>query len=147
MTGKGIETVRMDPENVSDVIRIAGENLSEAWSGETYRRQLENPADHTFIAYLDGEPAGFVSAWYVIDEIEINGIAVAEKFRRRGIAGALLERVFKELPDASACLLEVRESNTAAIALYKKTGFEKAGIRKNFYKDPTENGIIMIRRK
>ena len=49
-------------------------------------------------------------------------------------------------PWSEAIALEVRESNAHAIAIYEKNGFESVGIRKNFYSDPKENGIVMIRR-
>ena len=67
--------------------------------------------------------------------------------RRKGIGDSLLEAFICTLPDtAEEIALEVRESNAPAIAIYKKNGFESVGIRKNFYSDPKENGIVMIRR-
>ena len=135
----------MNESNVSSVAQIASENLSEAWSLETYRSQLSNPNDFTFLACFDGEPAGFISVWYVLDEAEINNVAVSAKFRRKGIATALFAAAEKALPDAQRWVLEVRESNEKAISLYKKLGCENAGMRKNFYSKPVENGIIMIK--
>lgn len=141
-----IEITPMNESNVSAVAQVASENLPEAWSLETYRNQLSNPNDFTFLACLDGEPAGFISVWYVLDEAEINNVAVSEKFRRKGIASALFAAVEKALPNAQRWVLEVRESNEKAISLYKKLGFENAGIRKNFYSKPMENAIIMVKR-
>ncbi|MGN1119506.1 MAG: GNAT family N-acetyltransferase, partial [Oscillospiraceae bacterium] len=58
---------------------------------------------------------------------------------------ALFAAAEKALPGAQRWVLEVRESNEKAISLYKKLGFENAGMRKNFYSKPVENGIIMIK--
>lgn len=135
----------MTEENYRTVAALAKENLSEAWSEETYHNQLSNPNDLTLLACFDGEPAGFISVWCIMGEAEINNIAVSEKFRRKGIAKELFAAAERALPDAERWVLEVRESNANAISLYRKLGFEKAGIRKNFYCSPTENAIIMVK--
>lgn len=142
----GIEIFPMTEENYKTVAAVAKDNLAEAWSEETYFRQLSNPNDYTYLAYLDGEPAGFLSLWYIAGEVEINNIAVSEKFRRKGIAKALFSAAHNDIPNGSSWFLEVRQSNTAAISLYEKMGFEQAGIRKNFYSEPTENALIMVKK-
>ena len=136
---------KMSEDNYKKIALLAKENLAEAWSESTFFAQLSNPNDCTFIAYCGGEPAGFISVWCIMDEAEINNIAVNEKFRRKGIAKALLTQAEKALLNAQRWVLEVRESNENAISLYKKSGFENAGMRKNFYSNPTENGIIMVK--
>ncbi len=136
--------VTMNEDNCKTAAKIAADNLKEAWSEDTYRSQLANPNDHTFIAYCGGEPAGFLSVWYVLDEIEINNIAVYPKFRRQGIAESLFAAMREALPHAERTVLEVRSSNKAAIALYQKLGFAPVGVRKNFYKDPVEDAVIFV---
>lgn len=142
----GIKILPMTEENYKIVAAIAKENLAEAWSVETYFRQISNPHDYTYLAYLDGEPAGFLSLWYIAGEIEVNNIAVSERFRRKGIAKALFSEAYKDIPNEADWFLEVRESNTAAISLYINMGFEQKGTRKNFYSAPTENALIMVKK-
>ena len=134
---------KMTEENYRTVAQLAEKNLAEGWSENTCYAQLSNPHDCTLIAYCGGTAVGFISVWCIIDEAEINNIAVSEQYRNRGIATALFKRAEELLPDAQRWILEVRESNEKAISLYRKLGFEKAGIRKNFYTNPTESGIIM----
>lgn len=142
----GIEIFSMTEGNYKTVAAIAKENLAEAWSAETYFKQISNPNDHTYLAFLDGEPAGFLSLWYVAGEVEINNIAVSEKFRRKGVAKALFSAACRDIPHEADWFLEVRQSNTAAIYLYESMGFEISGTRKNFYSYPTENALIMVKK-
>ena len=83
----------------------------------------------------------------VLDEADINTVAVLPSFRRKGMADKLLSEIFLYCDEINAFHLEVRESNIPAISLYKKNGFETDGIRKNFYSNPTENAILMTKRK
>jgi ribosomal-protein-alanine N-acetyltransferase len=83
----------------------------------------------------------YVDAWHVMN------VAVAPEFRRRGIARALLERVFEITTDDArrGYTLEVRVSNAAAIQLYERLGFEARGIRRAYYTDNREDALIMWR--
>jgi ribosomal-protein-alanine N-acetyltransferase len=78
----------------------------------------------------------------------INNVAVDESYRRQGIADELLLSLeeFCLSRQAESMTLEVRESNLPAISLYEKHGYQMEGCRKNFYRDPTENGLIMTKR-
>ena len=101
-------------DNVELFARTAANILPEAWSVETYKKQVQNPDDISFLALCDGEAAGFISVWCVCGEAEINNIGVLEKFRRIGIAGKLFERAFAAAK-AEKWYLEVRESNLSLI--------------------------------
>ncbi|MGN0553653.1 MAG: ribosomal protein S18-alanine N-acetyltransferase [Oscillospiraceae bacterium] len=92
----------------------------------------------------DGEICGFITANAVLDEINIYNVAVSARFRRQGIASALMHKLEEEKPQVIN--LEVRESNAGAIALYEKCGFEQVGSRKNFYSKPTENAVLMTKK-
>lgn len=83
--------------------------------------------------------------WHVLDEGQITNIAVKPEYRRFGIASALLEHLKKSAKELGIILmeLEVREGNQAAIGLYKKQGFETVGRRRRYYKNPTEDAILM----
>ena len=81
----------------------------------------------------------------MLGEVSVNNIAVLDAHRRKGIAKALLQQMLLDLSQAQSVTLEVRKSNSAAIALYKAFGFEQVGERKNFYSQPTENAILMTK--
>ena len=80
----------------------------------------------------------------VLDEGNLDNIAVAPDYRRRGVADALLGAVTGfGRAHLAALLLEVRASNAPAIALYEKHGFAAVGRRKNYYEAPKEDAILM----
>lgn len=102
--------------------------LQTAWSRESIEHRGELC---TYLVYVvDDAVAGICSYYDVGGERQLINIAVAEKYRRRGIGSALLRRM---LADGSCASLEVETGNTEAIRLYEKMGFKKAGIRRHFY--------------
>jgi [ribosomal protein S18]-alanine N-acetyltransferase len=90
---------------------------------------------------------GFTVAWHVMDEGELANLAVAPQCRRRGIGRALLEAVTIDAlgRGTSRLYLEVRESNLAARQLYADAGFEEVGRRKQYYRQPVEDALILRR--
>jgi ribosomal-protein-alanine N-acetyltransferase len=97
------------------------------------------------LAVPGGEPAWFCS-WRqtAADEAEILNIAVDPLFRRRGIGSALLARVCEEAQ--GVIFLEVAEPNAPAIALYRKQGWEYAGLRPGYYDHGITNAVVMKKR-
>ncbi len=91
-----------------------------------------------------GAPCGFICAQVVADEWEIENVAVAAEFLRRGIASELLQELIQRAQDqaAAAILLEVRDSNLPARRLYEKHGFREVGRRRTYYADPAEDSIL-----
>jgi len=79
--------------------------------------------------------------------MHINNVAVEPRRRRRGVAGALLEAALDHgrLGGARRAFLEVRASNRAAQSLYRRFGFQAAGVRKRYYDHPFEDAVIMRR--
>ena len=82
---------------------------------------------------------------HVLDEGDICNVAVFDKFRRRGVATALIQHLVDYAVEnqLSFITLEVRESNMGAQKFYETMGFETIGIRKNFYDNPKEHAILM----
>lgn len=136
----------MTTAHVCGVAKIEKECFSMPWSEQAFAIELEKPESLTFVALCDGEAIGFVNANIVLDEIYINNVAVTEKFRKKGVAQALLNAL-EQYADgkASFITLEVRATNIPAQALYKKCGYEVVGVRKNFYEKPTEDAVLMTK--
>lgn len=95
------------------------------------------------LIYEDEFIKGILVYEYFYDRIEIDYIIVDEKYRNKGIATKLLKYLESKYSFIKNITLEVRESNKNAIEFYKKNGFSKVAIRKNYYDD--ENGLLMIK--
>ena len=91
------------------------------------------------------ELAGCVLAGTVLDEGEILRICVREEHRQKGLGHALLRALFAACPGIRTWFLEVREGNRAAVRLYEAEGFTPTGVRKNYYRNPSENALNMRR--
>ena len=83
----------------------------------------------------------------VIDESDVMNLAVHPDYRRQGIAEKLMEALEKGLREreSKSLTLEVRASNVSAIALYEKLGFQQVGLRKNYYRNPKEDALILCK--
>ena len=98
-----------------------------------------------FLGYSDNHLAGFISANCAVDELDIIDLGVISEFRRLGIANRLITHLqhYCEIQNIKKIFLEVAENNAPAISLYEKTGFDRIGIRKNYYsrKDTVIDGL------
>ena len=130
-------------ENICDIAKIEQACFSAPWSEDSIAESLDNPASHFLIAYYGDEVAGYMGLQIFSGEGDVTNVAVLPKFRKKGIAKALITEQMKN--DMEFITLEVRESNVPAINLYTKIGFENMGIRPKFYSNPTENAIIMTK--
>ena len=115
----------------------------EIFKSSAFSKSYLNPlikGDNSFIyVYLiDNKVCGYLIILDSIDVYEILAIATIEKYRNKGIAQELLDKI-----KTKDIFLEVRESNKVAINFYKKNNFKEISIRKNYYSEPTENAIIM----
>lgn len=138
----------MQEADLLQVAAIEKANFSVPWSIQSFRESIQ--LEHTIylVAEEQEDIMGYCGMYRVFNEGEIVNVAVAEKYRRKGVASSLLEQLFlqSDVLKIDNFFLEVRESNEAAIQLYKKFGFSEAGIRKNFYEKPRENAIFMWKR-
>lgn len=118
---------------------------ADGWSAENFRSEAEKDGGIVLAAYDGDCLAGMIAGFTAADTGEILTVATAPQYRRQGVARMLMEAFLAAVPDdVETIALEVRQSNTAAIALYKSFGFEKAGVRKRFYRDPVEDADIMV---
>ncbi|MDO4847951.1 MAG: ribosomal protein S18-alanine N-acetyltransferase [Clostridiaceae bacterium] len=139
------EIFRMSESHIDGVLEIERECFSSPWSRESLEAELGNEYARFFAAVCDGTVIGYIGAFNVFGEVSLGNLAVKKEYRKAGVASALLNELEKtaEAENAEFITLEVRQSNEAAIRLYKKLGFSQSGLRKGFYQNPTEDAILM----
>jgi ribosomal-protein-alanine acetyltransferase len=131
-----------DGEAVFEICRQSP--LAAQWSKEAYD-QAHSSGQILLTAEHNGQVCGFLVARIIGDEAEILNMAVDQMHRRNGIGTALLTAAISavQTQNAQNIYLEVRESNSAAIAFYRRHSFEKTRQRRGYYSSPTENAVVM----
>lgn len=139
-----MEIKQLTLAHLTQALRIE-QDAPDAWTRAQLADTLQNPLWLCEGVWEQNELLGHCLMQLAGDTAEIHAVTVAAAHRRRGAAQALLAACAAEAAahGAARLLLEVRESNAAARALYQKTGFTALGVRKNFYAQPAENAIIM----
>lgn len=137
----------MSEDDVIPVYELEKECFSVPWSIKSISEELQNTNARFILVEINGETAGYVGSYFVSGEVYITNVAVKNKYRRKGVAVGLLSKLIDLAKEAKSefVSLEVRCSNTPAISLYGKLGFEKLGVRKNFYENPREDALIMTK--
>ena len=151
MSEKEIRTriVPMNADHLDELERLERVCFSRPWSKRMLAEELDN-ACAAFLVAEDtdsGKVLGYAGVLVMADEGYITNVAVFPEYRRHGIGAAIIE-VFMNFArgnDLAFLTLEVRPSNTAAIALYEGFGFEEVGRRKNYYDLPKEDALILTR--
>jgi ribosomal-protein-alanine N-acetyltransferase len=144
--GAALEIVPMRRRHVRQVVAIEERIFPRPWSPALYLSELASPASRAYlVALVDGAVVGYTGSMLVAGEGHVTTIGVAPEWQRRGIGIKLLYRLVCELRDrgAKALTLEVRMSNTGAQILYRRFGFVPAGVRKNYYPEVNEDGLVM----
>lgn len=138
----------MSLSTVEAVEALEKECFSNPWSLDSLAEELSNPLAVFYTASIDGKVVGYVGMHHIIDEGYITNIAVTESHRRQGIANRLMREIlsYAEENDLRMVTLEVRPSNTAAVAMYESLDFEQTGQRRDYYANPTEDALIMTRK-
>jgi ribosomal-protein-alanine N-acetyltransferase len=125
------------------------------WNPDHYRSRIQSQPQGACFLVAESEDkkkvCGFLCARIVgiAGEWEVENVVVDEKFRRQGIGARLMQSLIKnwESSGGTSLLLEVRESNTAARALYQRHGLHQVGRRRAYYRDPSEDAILYARRR
>lgn len=137
--------VPMDRSHLPALAEIERASFSQPWSESMLAEELYNDNASFIVAQSeDGSVLGYAGLHAVLDEGYIDNVAVAEAYRRQGVADALLD-AFQRFAKANLAFLtlEVRVSNRPAIDLYLKHGFAQVGRRKDYYRAPVEDAILM----
>ena len=130
---------------ISQIAEIEKICFTTPWTERMLEEELENSHACFLVAEEQGMVAGYIGCHMICDEGYIANVAVAPDFRRQGIGKQLVQTLIEEgrKRDLSFISLEVRKGNIPAQTLYAECGFQIAGVRKNFYSHPQEDGLIM----
>lgn len=127
-----------------DIAVIEKHCFKTPWTDEQIRS-----SDNTvfFLAKENDKPIGYAGMYTVLDEGYVTNIGVMPEYRRKGIGKKLVNALIEFCIEKNMIFLslEVRPSNLPAIKLYESFGFVSEGLRKNFYSNPREDGLIMTR--
>jgi len=138
----------MEEKDIAAVLEIEHLSFPAPWHESTFRGEIQHrPISFPLVVVHKtvGRVIGYVIFWIIGEDVQINNIAVHPDFRGMGIGERVMRSVIEEVRFRGARLitLEVRPSNTAALALYKKLGFKMLGIRKGYYSIPPEDAIVL----
>ena len=138
---------RSVPQDATGISELEGEIFSDPWSYRDVQDLICTEGGMCFTALEDGKVIAYVIGRLIAPEGEIYRVAVAPHKRQRGIGYRLLDYAVKTSKGhgLERLFLEVRSRNIPAIKLYTAYGFKEIGIRKNYYKDPQDDAIVMLR--
>lgn len=141
--------VPMNGDHLDEIERLERLCFSRPWNRRMLAEELENQCAAFLVAEAadTGAVLGYAGLLVVADEGYITNVAVFPEYRRCGIAAQILEVYlnFARANDLAFLTLEVRPTNEAAIALYRRFGFEEVGRRRNYYDLPKEDALILTR--
>ena len=146
-----VQIGHMTEHDLLEVCQIEGLSDLSAWGWDAYHKELEvAPETVMLVARLDPaidgiEIAGFIVARVIASELHVNNVAVRPEYKRLHLGLELLERTLMQAKQRGATVahLEVRAGNQAAQGLYSRCGFKAVGRRKRYYRNPTEDALLM----
>ena len=142
-----INITYMIKEDVESVVQIEAEaHGKHHWAKSSFYDEMSNNLAKYYCAKTsNGELVGYAGTWHIIDEGHITTIAVKKEYQRNHIGEAIMHKIIEDCykDGVKYLTLEVRISNTPAIKLYEKYGFQSLGARKGYYQDNNEDALIM----
>lgn len=156
--GRGTDTPVPDPStftvvltpmrrrHLRSVLRIESRAVPKGWSLGLFMSELARGDDRVYlVAKVDGVVVGFAGMLYAGDDGHVTTVSVDEAWRGSRIGTRMVVALARaaRAQGAEALTLEVRASNEAAIALYRRLGFAPAGIRRNYYQEIDEDALVM----
>jgi ribosomal-protein-alanine N-acetyltransferase len=153
VTGR-VFVVRARPGEAAELARLARECFARPWSERQFAEELGLPAPNGVLVVRALVPStrltpvvALCASRLVADELHVLDVAVAPEARRRGLARLLVGIALRcgARAGAHVALLEVRAGNAAALALYEALGFARAGRRREYYRDPVEDALLLER--
>ena len=140
-----VEIRTVTPQDMDEIAALEGQIFSEPWTAENLEEARLREDNIFLVALCDNRVAAYGLCYGTLDEGEIPTIATNPAYLHRGIATLLLRSLLQECKRRGIrqVFLEVRESNEKARGLYHKCNFEIVGRRRNFYRFPTEDALVM----
>jgi ribosomal-protein-alanine N-acetyltransferase len=138
----------MNEKDLPSVLEIENMSYPNPWQVSSFKGEIENrPISNPYVIVykpLD-KVIGYVIYWHIRNEVQISNIAISPDYRQMGVGEGVLRKVLLEMrrKGAEFVFLEVRPSNLAARCLYEKMGFTMLGLRRGYYRNPSEDAIIM----
>jgi ribosomal-protein-alanine N-acetyltransferase len=145
----GAEDFTIEPMTLADVdavLRIEKRSFTTQWPPDAFRNEIQsNRLAHYFVGRVGDRTVAYGGIWVVMEDAHVTTIAVDPDWRGRGFGELVLLRLIEEAVARGAAwmTLEVRASNAAAQALYRKYGFTVVATRKGYYSDNGEDALVM----
>lgn len=132
-------------EDLEQVMEIEKQLFSVPWTKEGYFTFLTRSDTMFLVVEEKGKILGYCGLLMVLDEGDVTNVAVCRERQREGIGNFLVSSLLRLAGDqgVSVIHLEVRSGNATAIRLYERLGFQRDGIRRNYYSDPEEDAVLM----
>jgi ribosomal-protein-alanine N-acetyltransferase len=144
--GAVVDIEVMRRRHVRAVTMIENQIFPRPWSAALYYSELAQPATRLYyVATVQGEVVGYCGAMLIAGEAHVTTVGVAPEWQRRRVGLRLFHRLVSDAVErgAESLTLEVRVTNHGAQELYRSFGFAPAGIRKNYYAEVNEDGLVM----
>lgn len=144
-SGRGAIVCRLSCEAAGDLVSIDRDCNRPPWTAKLFEQEFRHDYSRVLGARLGGKLAGFLVYHLLFDEAHILNFGIRKEFRRRGIGRTLITAALDEMAgDGCRCVtLEARKSNGAAIGLYSSLGFEEVALRRAYYSDDREDGVML----
>ncbi len=146
--GGGLYLRSMTVADIDEVMAIEKAAFASPWSRQFFLEELQATHARSVLCQRDGKPIGYVIYWELPGELDIHNVAVHPRFRRQGVARAMLADIIEGATKRGfrRMTLEVRKSNDPAQTLYRSLGFEICGLRRGYYSDNGEDAWVMERK-
>ena len=140
-----IKLENMSEGHIEHIVKIENECFSEPWTYNGLLSELNNENSYFIVATINNTVVGYAGMHCILGDCYITNVAVLLPYRKMHIGTTLVKSLieYANSKNFNFISLEVRISNEVAYDLYKTLGFVEVGIRKNFYKKPVEDAIIM----
>ena len=137
--------VPMEAHHIPQIAELETVCFPDPWCEAAVKSELTNPLSYWLVALDSEHVIGYVGSQSVLGEADVMNVAVAPKYRRKGVARAMFLRLQHDLSEkrVHSLTLEVRASNEAAISLYASMGYVQVGRRPNYYHKPKEDALIL----
>jgi ribosomal-protein-alanine N-acetyltransferase len=134
----------MEAADIDSVMEIERASFTAPWRRDHFLHEIAAPHSFPLVAMLEGRLAGYVCLMSLFEEAQILDIAVTSELRGRGVAVALMASATALAVEkgAETLALEVRSTNSAAIALYERLGFRRSGLRTRYY-EGIDDALLM----